>query len=99
MLFSFFKQNKNKQFNYTPRYYDERKERLDNLKRKYGKLEGEDYEEGNKTRHTRTSFRDDWKQNSKIKTNKNTRIRLLVIITFLLIATYIALNYLEIGII
>ena len=29
---SFFKLRKNKQFNYTPRYYDERKERLDNLK-------------------------------------------------------------------
>jgi len=29
---SFFKLRKNKQFGYTPRYYDERKERLDNLK-------------------------------------------------------------------
>ncbi len=33
---SFFKLNKNKKFSYTPRYYDERKERLDNLKKQYG---------------------------------------------------------------
>ena len=30
---SFFKQNKNKSFSYTPRYYDERKERLEELKK------------------------------------------------------------------
>ncbi len=36
MLSSFFKQNKNKKFGYTPRYYDERKERLENLKKQYG---------------------------------------------------------------
>jgi len=32
---SFFNLNKNKKFGYTPRYYDERKERLDNLKKQY----------------------------------------------------------------
>jgi len=32
---SFFKLNKNKKFSYKPRYYDERKERLDNLKKQY----------------------------------------------------------------
>ncbi len=36
MLSSFFKQNKNKKYSYTPRYYDERKERLENMKKKYG---------------------------------------------------------------
>ena len=30
---AFFKLNKNKQYSYTPRYYDERKERMDNLKK------------------------------------------------------------------
>ncbi len=32
IMASFFKPRKNKQFSYTPRYYSERKERLDNLK-------------------------------------------------------------------
>jgi len=36
---SFFKLNKNKKFNYTPRYYDERKERLENLKKQYSEEE------------------------------------------------------------
>ncbi len=33
---AFFKPHKNKQFSYTPRYYNERKERLENLKKQYG---------------------------------------------------------------
>ncbi len=93
MFSTFFKQNKNKQYNYTPRYYDERKERLDNLKRKYGKL---DEESGEKV-YRRTNFRDDWKQNSKIKTNQNTRIRLFVILIILLLAAYVAINQLGIN--
>ncbi len=92
MLGSFFKQNKNKQYNYTPRYYDERKERLDNLKRKHGLIE----DESDGKVYRRTSFRDDWKQNSKIQSNKNTRLRLLVIFIFLLMAAYITLNYINI---
>ncbi len=32
---SFFKQQKNKKFSYTPRYYDERKERLESLKKQH----------------------------------------------------------------
>jgi len=32
---SFFKLNRNKKYNYLPRYYDEKKERLENLKKKY----------------------------------------------------------------
>jgi hypothetical protein len=95
MLFSFFKQHKNKSYNYTPRYYDERKERLNDLKKKHGVLENED----DTKIHTRRSFRDDWKQNSKIQSNKNSRIRFLVILAFLLLAAYIALSYLDIKIV
>ncbi len=36
---SFFKLQKNKKFGYTPRYYDERKERLENLKKQYNQEE------------------------------------------------------------
>lgn len=94
MFSTFFKQNKNKQYNYTPRYYDERKERLDNLKRKYGKL---DEEESGEKVYRRTNFRDDWKQNSKIKSNQNTRIRLFVILVILLLGAYVAINQLGIN--
>jgi hypothetical protein len=91
MFSVFFKQNKNRRYNYTPRYYDERKERLDNLKRKHGLIEDDSKQE-----YRRTSFRDEWKQNSKIKSNQNTRIRLFVILIFLLSAAYIAIDYLGI---
>ncbi len=95
MISSFFKLNRNKQYNYTPRYYDERKERLENLKRKHGLIEDES---GDKT-YRRTNFRDDWKQNSKIQSSKNSRIRLFVILVFLLMTAYVALKYLNIKVI
>jgi len=85
-----FKQNSNKRYNYTPRYYNERKERLDNLKKKHGLIEDDDSKG-----HRRQSFRDDWKQNSKLSSDRDTRLRLMVIIAFLLLATYAALNYLD----
>lgn len=92
MIGSLFKRNKNKTYNYTPRYYDERKERLDNLKKKHGLIEDESGEKGYRT----TNFRDQWKQNSKAQSNRNTRLRLFVILIFLLMAAYISLNYLGI---
>ena len=35
----FIKLRKNKQFSYTPRYYDERKERLENMKKTHSEKE------------------------------------------------------------
>lgn len=95
MLFSFFRQHKNKRYNYTPRYYDERKERLENLKKKHGLIEDNSGEKS----YRRRSFRDDWKQNSKIQSNRNSRIRLLIILILLLLFTYVTLDYLDIKII
>ena len=65
MLFSFFKQRKNKTYNYTPRYYDERKERLENLKKKHGLIEDETE---NKS-YRGVNFRDQWKQESKLQSH------------------------------
>ncbi|MBU2929515.1 hypothetical protein [Winogradskyella psychrotolerans] len=93
MFSTFFKQNKNKRYNYTPRYYDERKERMDNLKKKHGLIE----DDGDGKRFHRTNFRDEWNQNSKIQSDKNTRIRLLVIVAFLLLAAYVTLSYIDIS--
>jgi len=86
-----FKQNRNKSYSYTPRYYDERKERLENLKKKHGLIEIDEDSKG----YRRQSFRDDWKQNSKLSSDRNTRLRLIVILGFLFLATYVALNYLD----
>lgn len=83
-----FKQERNKSFNYTPRYYNERKEKLDAIRQKY---EPEDAE-GFRTRK-RISFREDWKTKKKPLNDGNSQVRLLVILAFLLMFTFIALRY------
>lgn len=40
---AFFNVRKPRQFEYKPRYYDPKKEELENLKKKYGQIEGESY--------------------------------------------------------
>lgn len=85
-----FKQERNKSFNYKPRYYDERKEKLDAIKKKYEPEEGDNF----KTRK-RTSFRDDWKTQRKALNDGNSRVRFLVILAFLLMFAFIALRYIN----
>ena len=55
---SFFKLRKNKKFEYTPRYYDERKERLENMKKQHGneKTTAEQRMRGKFKRPTRTTM-------------------------------------------
>ncbi|WP_281766003.1 hypothetical protein [Neptunitalea lumnitzerae] len=83
-----FKQHRNKSFNYNPRYYDERKERLDSIKSKYEKVPDTEYK-----LKRRTSFREDWKTQRKELNDKNSRIRLIVIFIFLLMAAYVVLRF------
>ncbi|GLB52309.1 hypothetical protein NBRC110019_13480 [Neptunitalea chrysea] len=83
-----FKQHRNKSFNYKPRYYNERKERLDSLKRQYNKVSDVDY-----VPKRRTSFREDWKTQRKDLNDKNSRVRLIVILVFLLMAAYVVLRF------
>ncbi len=85
-----FKQHKSKTYNYKPRYYDERKERLDGLKRKYEKIPDSEYKP-----LRRKAFRDDWKTERKELNNTNTRVRLLVILAFLLMFAFVALRYIN----
>jgi len=87
-----FKQNRNKTYSYTPRYYNERKERLESIKKKHGISESN----SDSKPQRRVSFKDDWKQNSKLSNERDTRLRLLVILAFLLLAAFGALNYLDI---
>ena len=83
-----FKQRGNKTYSYTPRYYDERKERLEELKRKKASHSDEDYFKG----YRRKSFREDWKAQRKSATSLNTRIRFVVILIFLIMFAYVALR-------
>ncbi len=79
MVSFFFKTQKNKRFEIKPRYYDERKEKLEELVGKH-----ETQESGDK-RLSKGSLRQQWDQRSFYHSErKNTSRRLIIIILILL---------------
>ena len=65
MFGSAFKQRAHYVFNYKPRYYSERKERLENLKEKYEVLPNESSEDNFKTSLIRNNLKNDWAKSKK----------------------------------
>lgn len=93
----FMKVNRNKQFDYTPRYYDERKERLEKLKSKY-EAEDANYVEGSAEHRARMKERmaSSWNlQNAHATKSRAANIRLIIILAALLLGTYLLLNYID----
>ncbi len=88
-----FKQHKNRRYQYTPRYYDERKERLEELKRKKDSKSDVDY----KIERRRKTYRESWKAARKTEYERNSRIRIWVIFIFLLILVWLLLRYGKLG--
>ncbi|TRZ43590.1 hypothetical protein [Robertkochia solimangrovi] len=86
-----FKQRQPKAYGYTPRYYDERKERLENLKRNKEVHSDEDYFKG----YRKKSYREDWKTVRKPGVDKNSRVRFYVILAFLFMFALAALKYIN----
>ncbi len=84
---SFIKINKNKKFEMFPRYYDERKERLEKLKEKYKQSEKEDV-------LTKDNLKKRWIRNRKLtdKASSYSTIRLVVIMMILFAVAYYILN-------
>jgi Flp pilus assembly protein TadB len=73
-------------YNYKPRYYDERKERLEKLKAKYEKSNseaGEDTDDLPKIRLTKDQLRSSWQRHKKMSSNRAVNLRLAIIITIL----------------
>lgn len=84
-----FKQNKNRSYSYQPRYYNERKERLDKLQHtKTEKDTSGDYFERNAAR----SFREDWRRKKSKAEDANRRLRFFVIVIFLFLAFFAAVK-------
>lgn len=84
---SFFKQNTHRGFEFKPRYYDERKERLEELKKKY---------EGNRVPVSSDKFRE--KINAKWRAERSrgrnaSNLRLVVITGILFLLTYLIIMY------
>ncbi|MCF8714842.1 hypothetical protein JM658_08375 [Joostella atrarenae] len=88
---SLFKSRANKAYNYTPRYYDERKERLENLMKSKEPRSNEDYFKG----YRKKSYRDDWKTVRSTSSSMNGRIRFIVILIFLLMFAMVAVRYIN----
>lgn len=88
-LKSLFRQQKNKKYDYQPRYFDERKERLENLEKKYHgtKESKETYS------MDRRALRAAWNMDNKKSDKSAINTRFLKIAVTLFTITYIILKY------
>ena len=89
MFGKLFKPRAHYVFDYKPRYYNERKERLQNLEDKYhGDKDLSD--ESRKIRLSKNNLKTDWVKNKRSATDKASNLRLALIIAILVgLAAYI----------
>ena len=66
-------------FDYKPRYYSERKERIANLQKEHDKKSNLD----SRIKLTKNNLKTDWVKNTKAATDKSTTRRLAIIIAVL----------------
>ena len=89
---SFFKINKHKQFNFTPRYYDPQKEdlekRIKSIEQEMGVNEGEAYRPSIRKGQMTNYFR-----GKKRKAQKQSNIRLIIILIVLFLISYFLFFY------
>lgn len=89
MLFgNAFKPRAHYVYNYKPRYYDERKERLEKLRAKYENKAGDNSENSEsgdlpKINISKDQLRSNWQKHKKVSSNRAVNIRLAIIITIL----------------
>jgi len=92
MIGHFFKQPSHYVFNYKPRFYDPRKERIEALKKKYSTENKKD----KSVNRAPVNFREEWRKNKKKANNKAT-LRLAIIITILVFIVYSYFKYIGIS--
>ncbi|WP_111709532.1 hypothetical protein [Lutibacter citreus] len=81
MFGKLFKPRSHYVFDYKPRYYNERKERLDNLEAKYhGDNKDKD---APRISLSKNNLKNDWVKNKRSATDRSTNIRLALIIAIL----------------
>jgi hypothetical protein len=91
----FMKVNRNKQFDYTPRYYDERKERLNKLVDRYKKEDKNlDTSSAEYRAKIKQRIEQNWELNSATSSqSRAANVRLILILGALLLAAYYVLDY------
>jgi hypothetical protein len=93
----FMKVNKHKRFDYSPRYYDERKERLDKLVKKHEKEALSDTKKMEYRERLKQRIADNWESNaSSAAASRSANLRLIIILVVLLAAVYFILDYVDI---
>jgi len=102
MLFkniSFMKINRNRRYDYTPRYYDERKEKLKARIAKYERESNEgDLNKEERLSDLRERLSDNWVRGDEYKKSIFTsNIRLVIILAVILALIFFIFNGLEIG--
>ncbi|MGM0479437.1 MAG: hypothetical protein ACQERC_09450 [Bacteroidota bacterium] len=91
----FMKVNRNKQFEYTPRYYNERRERIEKMKAAHkNKNEGDAMQ---RREALRDRLQNTWAMDNTVSNHaRSANIRLIVILVALLAGTYFILDYVDI---
>jgi hypothetical protein len=95
MAFSFTsKSAKNKRFNYVPRYYDERKERLELKKKAF--LEEEKSTDGQRKELLRDAIHQSWNRSKHVsKQKQSANLRIVILIALILVLGYFVFNGLD----
>jgi hypothetical protein len=89
MFGKLFKPRAHYVFDYKPRYYNERKERLHYVEEKYRKNKDSD-DESPSFSLSKNNLKNDWVKNKRSATDKSTNLRLAIIIAILVgIVAYI----------
>ena len=89
MFGKLFKPRAHYVFDYKPRYYNERKERLKQVEDKYRNDKNSD-EDSPSFRLSKNNLKNDWVKNKRSATDKATNLRLAIIIAILVgIVAYI----------
>lgn len=85
---SFFKQNQYRRFEYSPRFYDERKERIEEMRKKYG---GKESAEKFSSDNLRMRMNSEWRNSGSRKGSRGTSMRLVIIMLALFLISYLIL--------
>ena len=95
-LNAFKKGNKYREFDYIPRYYDERKERLDKRMQEIKvDLNHDEKLQHRREMDFRESAKEKWQGEGFEKQNRNSNIRLIVILGLLIMAMVYLFQYID----
>lgn len=90
MFGKLFKPRAHYVFNYKPRYYDERKERIKKIEEKYHGTDSNSDEGAPRIRLSKNNLKNEWIKNKHSATDRATNLRLAIIIAILVgIAAYL----------